>query len=297
MIDRSINLAEKKKTALDIIQREGPSLPSAISGRIGIPLLLMSALLSEMRGDKTVKLSNLKIGGSPLYYIEGQEAMLDNFMRYLELKEQEAFELLKKSEVVDEEKTQPAFRVAFRSMKDFAVPVTVKLENGEKVFWKFHTTSDEIVNQKITELLKTKEIKLEMEKAKEIEKPAEKAIEKQAELKTEKPEKKKYEKKPKDNEKVKAKISEWLAKKGFAMENELDEENNCIVSINSQVGKLHFLAATRLKKSLSEADLSLAYQQGQQAKMPVLFLTNGILTKKAQAYLEQLGKLIVVEKI
>lgn len=295
MIDRNINLAEKKKTALDIIQREGPSLPSAISGRIGIPLLLMSALLSEMRGDKSVKLSNLKIGGSPLYYVEGQEAMLDNFMRYLELKEQEAFELLKKSEVVDEEKTQPAFRVAFRSMKDFAIPVTVKLENGEKVFWKFHTTSDEVVNQKITELLKTKEVKQEI--AKPIELPAEKPIEKSTEAIKIKLEHKKSERKPKDNDKVKEKISEWLAKKGFAMENEIDDENNCIVSINSQVGKLHFLAATRLKKSLSEADLSLAYQQGQQAKMPVLFLTNGILTKKAQAYLEQLGKLIVVEKI
>jgi len=293
MIDRNINLADKKRMVLDIIKREGPSLPSSVSGRIGIPLLLTSALFSEMRSDKSVKLSSLKVGGSPLYYVEGQEAMLDNFMKHLELKEQEAFELLKESEVVDEEKMQPAFRVAFRSMKDFAVPVTVKLESGEKVFWKFHTTSNETVNQKITELLKIKESKPEIEKAKEIEAPAEKS----AEGIMEKSEHKKSAKKPKDNEKTKGKITDWIGKKGLIMEREIDEENSCVVSTNSQVGKLHFLAVTKLKKSISEADLSLAYQQGQQAKMPVLLLTNGILTKKAQAYLEQLGKLIVVEKL
>jgi len=295
MIDRNINLVEKKKTALDIIQREGPSLPSAISGRLGLPLLLTSALLSEMRGDKSVKLSSLKVGGSPLYFVEGQEAMLDNFTKHLEQKEQEAFELLKKQEVVDEEKMEPAHRVAFRSMKDFAVPVNVKLENGEKVFWKFHTTSNETVNQKISESLKIKEKPKEEIKEKTDEKKPAEAKEEKHEEKRE--ERKKSVRKPKDTEKIKAKISDWICKKGLIIEKEIDDENSCVVSTTSQVGKIHFLAVTNLKKSISEADLSLAYQQGQNVKMPVLLLTNGTLTKKAQAYLEQLGKLIVVEKI
>ena len=84
------NLQEKKKFILEIIKKKGPSLPSAISQEIRVSLLLTSALLSDMRSEKTVRLSNLRVGGSPLYYIQGQEQQLENFVKHLQLKEQEA---------------------------------------------------------------------------------------------------------------------------------------------------------------------------------------------------------------
>ena len=87
-----------------------------------------------MRAEKSVRLSRLKIGGSPLYYVEGQEEQLERFIKHLPQKEKEAFELLKKERVVDETKVEPAYRVAFSNMKDFAFPVKVKVNEGEKIF-------------------------------------------------------------------------------------------------------------------------------------------------------------------
>lgn len=307
MIDRNVNLAEKKRTILDMIRKEGPCIPSTLANRIGIPLLLTSALFSEMKTENMLKLSNLKIGGSPLYYVEGQEAMLENFTKHLELKEREAFELLKKEEIVDEEKMEPAHRVAFRNMKDFAFPIQVKTESGDKIFWRFHSVKPETASEKISELLKKYEKKPEearghegaishKEEIKEEKKPEEKAEEKKEEKQEEKHKERKT-RKPKDREKTKNKVGEWLHSKGLIIEKDFDDEISCVVSASSQVGKLHFLVVTKLKKSIGEADLSLAYQQGQSEKMPVLLLTNGSLTKKAQVYLEQLGRFIVVEKL
>lgn len=291
MIDKkSINLAEKKQQILEIIKKEGPCLPSSVANKIGIPLLLTSAFFSEMKAEKMLKISNLKIGGSPLYYVEGQEAQLENFIKYLELKEQEAFELLKKAKVLDETTLEPAHRVAFRNMKDFAYPINVKTENDEKTFWCFYTIKQEDASKKIYELLKKEKVE-----KKEAEKKEEKEAEKKEEKKLEEKKLEKGKARKRVRENVKLKVKSWLDAKKFAVEQELDDD--FIVSIDSEIGKLSFLIVPRLKKTINEADLSLAYQQGQDAKMPVLLLTNGKLSKKAQAYLEKLGRLIVVEKI
>ncbi|MFQ5722667.1 MAG: hypothetical protein ACE5GI_09270, partial [Candidatus Aminicenantales bacterium] len=68
----------------------------------------------------------------------------------------------------------------------------------------------------------------------------------------------------------------------------------CIISTNSALGQLNFLVVAKDKKRLNDADISLIYQQGQQAGMPILLLTKAKLTKKAQAYLDKLGKFIIV---
>ena len=67
-----IKLEEKKQKIAELIKQKGPSLPSAVSREIGLSLLIASALLSDMRSEKTLRLSRLKIGGSPLYYFQGQ---------------------------------------------------------------------------------------------------------------------------------------------------------------------------------------------------------------------------------
>ena len=278
------NLKEKKQNILEIIKRKGPSLPSTISYEIGVSLLLTSALLSDMRTEKSVRLSRLRVGGSPLYYIQGQEEQLQKFVKHLAHKEQEAFELLKKKQIIDESKVEPAHRVAFNNMKDFAFPINVKIDDANKIFWRFHSLTQEEASKRISELLMKKHVRAKIKKEEKAEK----------EIKKEKPIRKKRDSK----EEFRKRIFSWLNSKNIHILEELDDDDAfCKISTKSNLGELNFIVVAKKKKIINEADLSLAYQKGQHEKMPVLFLTTGKLTKKAQLYIKNLGKFIIINSL
>lgn len=301
------NVLEKKNKILEILKNKGPSLPSTISREIGVSLLFTSALLSEMIKDKSLKCSHLKIGGSPLYYLEGQEQSLDNFVNHLQAKEKEAFLILKEAKVIDEEFLHPAHRVALRSIKDFAVPVKISVEGREKNFWRYHLIGQEEATKKIGEIFKKlkkerKETRKEVKEAKEKEKKDEiQKVEKKEEVEIREKEaggKKPRVSKKKDKEDFYARIYEHLQEQGVEIQQEIKEGAVvCIALANFSFGKAKLLVVANNKKKISEADLSLAYQQGLVRKMPVLFLTQGELTKKASSYIEMLGNYIFVKKI
>lgn len=281
--DRVKQLQIKKQMILEFLKNKGPSLPSAISKEINMSLLFTSALLSEMIHDKTVKFTHLKIGGSPLYYLEGQEQMLENFVNSLQAKEKEAFQLLKELKVIDEEQLEPAHRVAMRNIKDFAIPIKVSVEGKEKTFWRYYLLSHEEASKKIEEILrqreKDKEGKIEREEA-----------EKKTEIKREK---RKSSKKTNYSE-----IYEYLKNHGIKILEEINKKNTvCIISAGFVFGETRWLVVASDKKKITETDLALAYQQGLNRKTPVLFLVRGELTKKAKEYYDMLGNYIVIKKI
>jgi hypothetical protein len=84
-----------KKEIISFINENGPCLPINISKRVNLSLLFTSAFLSELLSEKAIKMTNLRIGSSPLDYLEGQESKLENFSDYLKGKEKEAFLRLK----------------------------------------------------------------------------------------------------------------------------------------------------------------------------------------------------------
>jgi hypothetical protein len=67
--------------------------------------------------------------------------------------------------------------------------------------------------------------------------------------------------------------------------------------MDSKLGLMNFMIYSLQKKSLNEADLSLAYNEGQHERLPVLLVTNGKLTKKAEEYQKKLGNFLIVNKI
>src|SRR3989344_1891048 len=85
---------------IDILSEHGPSLPIHLAKKIGISSLFISAYLSELAGEKRIKVSHLRVGGSPLYFLEGQEEKLEKFYNFLHPKEAEAFNLLKRNIVL-----------------------------------------------------------------------------------------------------------------------------------------------------------------------------------------------------
>lgn len=323
------NIVDKKTIVVESIKKDGPSLPSGISKQVGLSLLFTSALLSEMVADKTLKLSYMKIGGSPLYYLPGQEEILERFINHLNSQEKDSFEILKERRVVAEEVLTPVNRVAMKAIKDFAYPLTVNIEGKDRSFWRLYPVSLEEAQQKIREILDVEkngfkkvseskkeiqektEIKQEISSEKKIRKPRQKKetigpkIEIQKEEQTIEepkqevniPEIQKTVKINKKLEEIKELVKVWSRTKHLEIikENE-DEDAPFIVSIPSTVGNLNLLLVFSDKKKISEADVSIAYQKGIHYKMPVIFVIKGELNKKAQDYLATMGGYVTIQQ-
>ncbi len=137
--ERGRNLEVQKEVILRFIQSHGPSLPVHISTQIRMNSFISSAFLADLLSDKELKISNLRVGNSPLYFLPGQEFQLERFSNYLPGKEREAFHLLKEKGVLREDYMLPAIRVALRSIKDFSF----RLEYNGRVYWRYLTVSEE----------------------------------------------------------------------------------------------------------------------------------------------------------
>ncbi|MCH7567938.1 MAG: hypothetical protein IIA87_00820 [Nanoarchaeota archaeon] len=282
-------LYENKEKIISTIKTAGPSFPARISRETGISPLFVSAFLSELVSERKLKLSNMKVGSSPLYFIIGQEAKLENFVDYLNSKEKEAFILLKESQILEDEKQQPAIRVALRKIKDFALPITVRVNGESRLFWRFFMLPNEQIKIKIQQIIQGKIPRLK----KEIIKPLkiEQTIKKPIIAK---------QKKPKQIFEFPNLIKEHLSAKDIEILEEISAKKKEFVSkirTDDKFGKQEYYLMAKEKKKINSNDLTIALQKAQTEKMPALFISTGELDKKAQEYLQQWKNLIKFEKI
>ena len=84
-----------KEKIIFTLRRRGPCLPVHIANEIQTSILFASAFLSELVSEKKIKMSYMKVGSSPIYFIPGQERHLERFSEHLKSKEKEAFLLLR----------------------------------------------------------------------------------------------------------------------------------------------------------------------------------------------------------
>jgi len=63
-------------------------------------------------------------------------------------------------------------------------------------------------------------------------------------------------------------------------------EIDFVIGLPSQLGNLKYYCKAKSKKRSNDADLSTAFTQGQLRKLPVLYLSDGDLTKRAKKMLE-----------
>jgi len=71
----------------------------------------------------------------------------------------------------------------------------------------------------------------------------------------------------------------------------------CIVKIPTPLGEMSYLCDARNKKRCNDGDLSTAFLKGQLNNLPVLFVTPGALTKKAESMLQNFKTMIVKSNI
>ena len=132
-----------KEKALEIVRTRGPLLPVQITKELGVNVLFAGALLSELVDNQTLKISNTKVGGSPVYYVTGQEGKLQSLRDKLNDKQQLAFDMLKQHSILQDTKLEPVIRQSFREMKDFAIPLRVTAGELQDIFWKWYMITDE----------------------------------------------------------------------------------------------------------------------------------------------------------
>ena len=291
---------ETRERIVEIVKRIGPVLPVQISKEVGMDILMASAHLAELTASKRLKISTIKVGSSPLYYLQGQEAMLQKYTGSMNDKEKKAYDLLNQEKVLRDSEQQPVIRVALREIKDFALPLNVKYNDSSEIFWKWYLAPDEETEKLIKAKLQIleKPIEKKIEEKKELRQEAAQKAEKQKPLKetAEKLQKQPAEKiqKEKTKERIPKQkedsffkdISKFFEKNKInIVSSELIKKNSefdFIVEIPSVVGNLQYYCKAKNKKRISDSDLSNAYVKGQFKKLPVLFLSSGELSTKAQ---------------
>lgn len=297
-------LSNNKDKIVDTIKRIGPSFPARIARETGLSQLFAAAFLAELVEDKRLKISDMKVGSSPLYFLEGQEKDLENFIQHLNPKEREAFEILKKSEIIEDTEQDPAIRVALRKIKDFATAINTTIDNQQRIFWKYHLIPDSELRDRIALLIspqqkeqvkeKTLENQTENVETKQIksENPAKKEVKEQIVKKEKKKQEKDF-----DFEKQ---IRNYLEDKKIELVETLEskkKEYSAKVRADTIFGKQDFYLIAKDKKKLSSTDLAIAVQTAQTQKMPALILAPGELDKTAKLYIDEWRNLLKYEQI
>ncbi len=305
-------LQSDKEKIINTIRSGGPSFPARISREVQIPPLFVSAILSELVSEKHLKVSNMKVGSSPVYLLPGQEERLSEFSHFLSHKEKEAFTKLKEFQILSDEEQEPAVRVALRSIKDFAVPLAVKIRGETKTFWKYFTLKDDDAVRLIQQAITPQKLP---EITEPLPEPAKEnptsPLQSENSLKNAPPalamqtsQKEKKEKSPKAKKPVESKfavmVRDYLFAKDFEILEEISVKKKEFTSktrLDTTLGKQEYYTIAKEKKKITEQDLALALQKAQEDKMPALVLAPGELDKTAKPFLQQYRNLVKFEKL
>ena len=314
---------DNKEKIVSLIKQKGPCLPSDIYKELGTNQLFASAMLGELVSTGTLKVSNLKRSSSPYYYLESEKEKLQKISSYFNDKDILAYNLIKENLIVRDSDQSALMRVTLRSIKDFAIPINIRLNNEQILFWKWYLLPNAEAEEKIKEILG---IKKPESKEKEVEKQIEEDKEKPP-VEDKKLKSKEIISKVKEKPPVEIKLKKETEQKHLIEEKKQDiksafldklnkyfEKNNIkvveqevmnrtktevdfVLEIPSPVGNLNYYCKAKNKKKINDSDIASAYVQGQQKKLPILVIITGDMTKKSEEMLGNEFRGIKVQKI
>ncbi len=276
-----------KEKIISVLKAKGPSLPARIAREIEQSILFTSAFLSELLSEKKIKISNMKVGSSPIYFLPGQEPKLENFSQYLKSREKDAFQILKEKKILSDREQVPAIRVALRNIQDFAIPF--KKPNSDEIFWRYFTAKEEIPKEEKSEQPKSEP---QVKKEKELE-----IFDKEPKKKkTTNKKSKKKKQSSKKNQKFFNKVKEFLISKSTEiLDIESFNKNELIMKIKDS-GKDLLLVAYN-KKRIDEEDIVKAYKKALESNLDYKILSMGEPLKKTRKLIDAIEKLDQIEKI
>jgi hypothetical protein len=269
-----------KERIISILKRRGPSLPVHIAKEINVSILFASAFLSELISEQSIKMSHMRVGSSPIYFIQGQETRLENFYQHLKSREKDAYILLKQKKILKDIEQEPAIRVALRAIKDFSIP----FKKDEQIFWRFFTIPEsdfkrkEPIKKEITPFPKPKK-ELNIFDKKEP-----------------KPQKKKTKKPPKANEIFFTKVKEFLSQKEVEISGiESFSRNTLLLKIKIQEKEKLLVAYN--KKRITETDIIKAHNKALELNLTYIVLSLGEPSKKLNNFINAIKDLADIGKL
>ena len=269
-------MPDARTTALAFIKREGPILPSQLASELGTNILLAGAILSELASKNHIFITSLKRGGSPFYYTKGQESKLEPLSVHLSEKPKQIFNLLKEKKMLRDKDVEPWQRFALREIKDFAVPLNVGFSGKYELFWKWYLINNDEAKELIKEIINPKKKKIKKEEIVK-DKPISEFINKEKVSQT--------------LEGIPSIISSFFSEKEIYVISQesvrKNKEFNFIVDVPSNLGSLRYFVKYKNKKTISDSDLISALNQANTKKLPLLFLTEGSLSRKAEKYMNE----------
>ncbi len=302
-------MQDPQDRALAYVRAYGPVLPVQLAKGLKIDLTLAGALLSELYANKQVFMSTAKIGTSKVYYTPGQETKLQILYDHLGATPKKAYDILKTDLVVKDSACTPWQRVAYREMVDFAKSVTYNNET----YWRWYLVSEQDALEKLKpvevpkiELKEEPPIKIipEVQTKVEVKEEIKELVkEEKTEVKI-KPKSQKKQPKQKEQQAVLStptnhqakrelpnELTKFFTKHGITSHDPIynyeNKEIHMKVIVPAALGTVPYFAIYLDKKKLNENDVGMAYAKGQQYKSPILLLSSGELSKKAEKFLEE----------
>lgn len=278
---------DTREKILDFLRLSGPIIPVKLAKELNTNILMASAFLSELVSSGKIKVSHLKIGGSPLYYLPGHEYKLQNFSNNIGAKEKVVYDKLYKEKVLQDKSLEPVERVTIRELKDFAIQT--KFEN--EVYWKWYLISENdaisLIKNNYQKSLPLKAEIFAEEPQKNIQPIQETEI--HATLGAEN--------KPQIIEVIDyiKKVTEYFEHNKIDILETKGKKSDIeyTVKVPSQIGTIICYCKTKFKKHITDVDISSAYMQSQYRGLPLLFLYSGELTKKALEMLKEYQGVII----
>jgi hypothetical protein len=289
---------------IGFLDEKGPSLPINIAKALQMSSLFISAFLSELTNEKRINVSSLKVGGSPLYYLSGQENKLEDYYKYLHPREAEAFLLLKEYKVLKDVDQDPVMRVALRAIKDFSVGFKL----NDDIYWRFVSFPMERVDEVLggRKLSSVSENKVE-----KVSKDSELNIKRESNLVVKKESdknqfdnpvvvKEKSKKREKPRSEFVNRVVRFLNDNGLIILKEKDykaKEYNCVIQVKSELGKINFLTQAKDKKTINEGDFKKLLSRAQSIPLPAFMVYTGEISKKAKDYLREYSSVLKAKRV
>jgi hypothetical protein len=282
-----------KLDAVFELVKQQPVLPIEVASKLGMDSFLAKAYLDQLVETGQIKATSEKVGGVSVYFTPNQEIIADTKVKKLlgikptaknfavavpqsaEIEKKRAEFMIRLKDIEEKEKQLAERKAKLQVVK----PKKAKVEHKPEIKI-IEEPKPEIKEAPKVEIVEVKPV-LEV---KEEEKPKPSLLEEAKRFIIGEP-----------STIVEASLA-WLAEKGAEIiSKEMKKRGKEAViaaSIPSSIGPMPFLVFVLNKKSITEADLSIAYSEGVQKKFPVIIASKGKLTKTAKTYLSTISGVV-----
>jgi len=284
-----------KDKIIEFIKENGPSLPVQVVSKIGGDSFIANAYLSELVERKSLLQSSERVGSVPLYYLAGQENLMEQKLKDLNFTVKTARTFQKKR--VEDTPELDAKRDNFNTrLKKIEAEESQRKETKKSALEKARELIKRTVERSRVEVPRPIE---RLQPKVEIQKPIERPkVENFVEVP--KPTKREFEQsdeKAPSFSKNALDFLEGLNVDILKSEKIKDNSGAFIIRAPSSVGPLKFYVKLWSKKRLNKSDVAESYALALEKKMPVIILTNGTVAKTTRKYLKEIGGFVRVRAL